>query len=162
MKPRPIAIAAIAVTVVALLLVAFRAPIRVAVTRLAGPEEACLDSLRLSLKDPDSAKVVSNLKSRGLDLPDGAFFLRYKATNSYGAYVSSNTICSVSYSGAYEAGGVQESIVRTEIGNLCLQAQLSHLRAGQEWKLGDCDHLADAEFKGIENLRWLVQLGQSD
>lgn len=58
-------------------------------------EEACLQSFRLELKDPDSAKVVQNLGQRGGVAPTDVefFWLRYKATNSFGAYISTDVAC---------------------------------------------------------------------
>lgn len=52
--------------------------------------EACLDFERQRLKDPDSARLLSAFSK------DGATTIRYKAMNSYGAYVTSEVQCAVS------------------------------------------------------------------
>lgn len=58
-------------------------------------EEQCLQSDRLAFKDPDSLKVVEILGNRGQrNLEnDDSFWLRYSATNSYGARESANMVC---------------------------------------------------------------------
>lgn len=58
-------------------------------------EEDCLQSSRLTFKDPDSGAVVKNLGNRGQTAKPGEvfFWLRYKAKNSYGAFVSANMAC---------------------------------------------------------------------
>lgn len=62
----------------------------------ASKEEQCLQSKRIKFNDPDSLQVVENLGARGQgnlsESPD-FFWLRYKATNAYGAYVSGNMAC---------------------------------------------------------------------
>lgn len=59
-------------------------------------EEQCLQSARLEFKDPDSLAVVENMGLRGqvAGKDDQFFWLRYKAKNSYGAYISGNMACS--------------------------------------------------------------------
>lgn len=61
-------------------------------------EEQCLQSSRMQFKDPDSGKVIQNLGDRGHrnSKLEGIFWIRYSATNSYGARVSSNMACSKS------------------------------------------------------------------
>jgi len=60
-------------------------------------EQLCLESTRLEFNDPDSIAVVQNLGDRGggqtPDGPSKGFWLRYKAKNSYGAFVSKNMAC---------------------------------------------------------------------
>jgi hypothetical protein len=61
---------------------------------LQSKEDACLQSARLEMKDPDSAKVIQNLGDRGQAwMGKEGFWLRYSATNSYGGRVSSNMAC---------------------------------------------------------------------
>jgi hypothetical protein len=55
-------------------------------------EQECLNSERFNFKDPD-VLFVANLGDRGLRLPDGRYWVRYKAKNSYGAYLQGNMIC---------------------------------------------------------------------
>lgn len=47
------------------------------------PGEQCLDSFRMTLKDPDSGKVIGFIEPN----------LKYSATNSYGARTQGNAIC---------------------------------------------------------------------
>lgn len=58
-------------------------------------EEQCLQSDRLIFNDPDSLAVVQNMGSRGQQTSPGEefFWLRYKAKNGYGAFVSANMAC---------------------------------------------------------------------
>lgn len=67
----------------------------VACNLLQSKEEQCLQSGRLSMKDPDSGKVVENLGGRGdaFTQSAGGFWLRYSATNSYGGRVAGNMAC---------------------------------------------------------------------
>jgi hypothetical protein len=60
-------------------------------------EEDCLQSSRLTFKDPESGAVVKNLGNRGQTNESGQvfFWLRYKAKNSYGAFVSANMACHI-------------------------------------------------------------------
>ena len=62
---------------------------------LQSKEEQCLQSARLQMKDPDSAKVVQSLGDRGhgITRSSSGFWIRYSATNSYGARVSKNMAC---------------------------------------------------------------------
>lgn len=62
---------------------------------LQSKEEQCLQSSRMQFKDPDSGKVIQNLGDRGHEQTkvNKGFWIRYSATNSYGARVSSNMAC---------------------------------------------------------------------
>ena len=55
-------------------------------------EQECLNSERLKFKDPD-VLFVANLGSRGLKSVPNQYWVRYKAKNSYGAYLQGNMIC---------------------------------------------------------------------
>ena len=56
--------------------------------RLTGsPDIACLDYERRRLKDPDSAKLISAISEHGTTT------IRYRATNSYGAFISAEAQC---------------------------------------------------------------------
>ena len=55
-------------------------------------EQQCLNSERLNFKDPD-VLFVANLGSRGLSEKQGQYWVRYKAKNSYGAYLQGNMLC---------------------------------------------------------------------
>ena len=81
-------------------------------------EESCLQSSRLEFKDPDSLAVVQNLGARGrTDKTDeNVFWLRYKAKNSYGAFVSGNMAC-VLDAGKWRRDTVTELFTRLHIEN---------------------------------------------
>lgn len=51
------------------------------------PSQRCLDLVRPTLKNPDSARIVRH------SIEDKCVIVRYKATNSYGAYVEGSTVC---------------------------------------------------------------------
>lgn len=55
-------------------------------------EQECLNSERLNFKDPD-VLFVANLGSRGLETKVDQYWVRYKAKNSYGAYLQGNMLC---------------------------------------------------------------------
>lgn len=105
------------------------------------PEEQCLQSSRLQFKDPDSGKVIANLgdRSHSKTKLDGGFWLRYSATNSYGARVSSNMVCEKGPDGwarslASEAitltmAGVALTTRRFEASNVKLAAELEEMKA---------------------------------
>lgn len=83
---------------------------------LQSKEESCLQSSRLEFKDPDSLAVVQNLGARGqTDKTDeNVFWLRYKAKNSYGAFVSGNMAC-VLDAGKWRRDTVTELFTRLHI-----------------------------------------------
>lgn len=62
-------------------------------------EVACLQSDKLSFKDPDSIEFIKNIGERGKPeiQHETTFWIRYKAKNSFGAYVSANMVCSNRY-----------------------------------------------------------------
>lgn len=55
-------------------------------------EQECLNSERLNFKDPDVV-FVANLGDRGWKLEPNTYWVRYKAKNSYGAYLQGNMLC---------------------------------------------------------------------
>ena len=55
-------------------------------------EQECLNSERLNFKDPD-VLFVANLGDRGTKLRQNQYWVRYKAKNSYGAYIQGNMLC---------------------------------------------------------------------
>lgn len=132
----------------------FTLPILVACS---SPEQVCLDSLRLELKDPDSAAVVANLGNRGLELKDGAFFLRYKAKNSYGAYISSTTYCPAG--GPSLASSFEEIVVKLKVVNMCLLTSMKHQEANKKPPVEDCDAFALQEiYQGTGDLRAIERI----
>lgn len=93
-------------------------------TQLQSKEEQCLQSAKLTFKDPDSGKVIQNLGDRGMKSGKGEkmFWLRYSATNSYGARVSSNMACKKS-----GEAWVRDELFETlssQVASLKLQKQL--------------------------------------
>ena len=79
------------------------------------PEEACLNSDALGFKDPTSLKVVANLgdrKFRNKPQPVEAFWIRYAAKNSYGAYTSANMACRKTDSGWVRDKSLEEEAIR--------------------------------------------------
>lgn len=55
-------------------------------------EQECLNSEKLNFKDPE-VLFVANLGSRGLEGKVDQYWVRYKAKNSYGAYIQGNMLC---------------------------------------------------------------------
>lgn len=55
--------------------------------------QQCIDGERLKFKDPD-VLFVANLGDRGLEAKPDQYWVRYKAKNSYGAYLQGNMLCS--------------------------------------------------------------------
>lgn len=102
--------------------------------------EQCLNSFRIELKDPDSAAVVADLGSRDFedDVLKEAFFLRYKAKNSFGAYISKNVICRKMLDD-YQRDETLEFFAETNVANLCLQNQVDKMWNGQATNKVDCD-----------------------
>ena len=109
-------------------------------------ETTCAESFKLSLKDPDSLVIVANLGNRGVSEDEGkGFWLRYKAKNSYGAFVSSNVYCLISSDGtATRASWYEDFAILRESGSF-LKAKIRGMRAGkksEELDWGDTDVLA--------------------
>jgi len=127
-------------------------------------EEACLDSIRMTLKDPDSAVVVANLGGRGLVDEKEGYFLRYKAKNGYGAYVSGNMYCSKTsdYDHSHQsvrnvgnlARELAERTVTMKISNQCLLLNMKHRDQGRKPFREDCDEFALEEFNSTGSLAW--------
>lgn len=57
--------------------------------------QACIDQVRPSLKDPQSAALVSILGARGMSQKarGGGVWIQYKATNSYGGFITKSILC---------------------------------------------------------------------
>jgi hypothetical protein len=68
------------------------------VKRISGdPGIACLDYQRKTLKDPESARLIRSSTSGSSPLLE--VHITYRATNSYGAFVTSDTNCTMNSSG---------------------------------------------------------------
>lgn len=67
----------------------------------------CLDYHRKSLKDPESAKLIWSSKTAAKDFPEVK--ITYKAQNSFGAYITSESGCTLN-----SDGSVNESLTSGE------------------------------------------------
>lgn len=124
-------------------------------------EQACLESVRLNFKDPDSLMLVKNLGRRGQTAKEGdtVFWLRHKAKNSYGAYTSENMACHKSLAGKWERATIDETIaVQIAYGKL-LDENIKGWRELRAWqdncKTGMCNgtHEPPKPAEGIEQLK---------
>lgn len=78
-------------------------------------EQQCLNSERLNFKDPDVV-FVANLGSRGLPEKQEQYWVRYKAKNSYGAYLQGNMLCEkVPTAGEWRRASHQELMMVLEL-----------------------------------------------
>lgn len=109
------------------------------------PEELCLNSFRINLDDPDSAAVVANLGNRGDKTLDG-FYLRFKAKNSFGAFVSNNVYCHKAGDKQYDRWGVVEDNAMLEIEAACLDLRRAELIRGKNTKR-DCHRFAQTTVR---------------
>ena|SRR3990167_1827958 len=69
---------------------------------LKSKEELCLNSERISFKDPTSLKLIANIGQRGFQASKddaASFWIRYIAKNEYGANVAGNMACKKSEKG---------------------------------------------------------------
>jgi hypothetical protein len=109
-------------------------------------ETTCAESFKLSLKDPDSFSIVANLGIRGVSEDEGkGFWIRYKAKNSYGAFVSSNAYCRISSDGTAARFTSHEYLAVQKEENSLIDAQIKGLRGGkssEEMNWGDTNILA--------------------
>lgn len=82
-------------------------------------EQECLNSERLKFKDPDVV-FVANLGNRGLALKENEYWVRYKAKNSYGAYIQGNMLCEKNSQGKWVRAEADEflQIMTVQIGIL--------------------------------------------
>jgi hypothetical protein len=75
-----------------------------------GDEWRCIDSERLNFKDPDSVIFIKNLGDRkGHEKEEGKFWIRYKAKNSYGAFIQENMACHRNSDGKWERDHISEN-----------------------------------------------------
>lgn len=110
-------------------------------------QTTCADSFKLSLKDPDSLVIVANLGVRGVSENEGkGFWLRYKAKNAYGAFVSSNVYCRIESDGTATRDTLSEHLSVLDEANSILEATIRGMQAGkkhEEVNWGDTDALAN-------------------
>lgn len=101
------------------------------------PEQQCLESTKLDFKDPDSLKFISNLGSRGLAPDDKYFWIRYSATNSYGARIAANMACEKNSNGKWERSQSHEASARLRIYADSLESEKNKLIENNQ-KIKEC------------------------
>lgn len=93
-------------------------------------EQECLNSERLNFKDPD-VLFVANLGDRGLGVKPDQYWVRYKAKNSYGAYVQGNMACKKNIStGKWEKDQMQTILVEMQVTDALMKRELDLRKAG--------------------------------
>jgi len=97
-------------------------------------EQQCLDSERLNFKDPD-VLFVANLGDRGLGAQPDQYWVRYKAKNSYGAYIQGNMLCKKNTStGHWERNSADEILLELRITGDLLERELVEMRKNKAYK----------------------------
>ena len=110
------------------------------------PGIACLDYQRKQLKDPDSAKLTSTVTK------DGTTTIRYKAANSYGAFVSADAQCTVLY------GAVNVELTEMQRANT-----ISAARSNEMQRENACmDRHVQLWLKGISAIDAMAQVRQTE
>ena len=110
------------------------------------PGIACLDYQRKQLKDPDSAKLTSTVTK------DGNTTIRYKAANSYGAFVSGEAQCDVSY------GVVNVELTEMQRANTISAARISEIQ-----RENAClDRHVRLMWKGVPTIDAMAQVRQTE
>lgn len=95
----------------------------------------CLNSQKLYFKDPDSLRFLANLGTRGVQTKAysvGNFWVRYKATNSFGGYLQRNMLCKPDGYGHYMRDESGEVLAELGVSNEFLQLSLDNLNNGRE------------------------------
>ncbi len=97
-------------------------------------EQQCLNSERLNFKDPD-VLFVANLGSRGLPEKQGQYWVRYKAKNSYGAFLQGNMLCEKnSATGEWEKAKVDDILLVEELITNLLEAEVEKRKLDKTYK----------------------------
>ena len=100
----------------------------------------------------DSGAVVANLGHRGLEsLPNENFFLRYKAKNSYGGFISSNVICHKE-GDRWVRNKLGEFSIKMGLANDCLRESIVSLEKGGPGR-HNCEDYAERRFAGTDSLK---------
>jgi len=95
--------------------------------------QQCLNSERLNFKDPD-VLFVANLGSRGLPEKEGQYWVRYKAKNSYGAYLQGNMLCEKSSTtGEWKKASMGQYLLELELTVKLLEAENKKARADSSY-----------------------------
>ncbi|MDQ1817463.1 hypothetical protein RBA41_29575 [Massilia sp. CCM 9210] len=96
-------------------------------------EQECLNSERLNFKDPD-VLFVANLGDRGWKkLKPNTYWVRYKAKNSYGAYMQGNMLCE-KVNGKWRRAIGDEYLISLSIANTLLDKEIELMRATRGYK----------------------------
>lgn len=118
-------------------------------------EWECLESERLKFKDPDSIVFVANLGNRGLPKNEEQFWVRYKAKNSYGAYVQGNMLCHKSFDWRkkWVRDDIYESTLKIRIETKLLRENNeAYEKGGQLLSRYEIDRMAEEIFSSPEDL----------
>lgn len=95
-------------------------------------EQECLNSERLNFKDPD-VLFVANLGDRGWKLEPKTYWVRYKAKNSYGAYLQGNMLCKQS-GGKWVRDTSNELIISLSVIASLLEDDIAQMKSGNRPK----------------------------
>lgn len=93
-------------------------------------EQECLNSERLNFKDPDVI-FVANLGDRGWKLSPNTYWVRYKAKNSYGAYLQGNMLCKKSGE-KWVRDLNNEFLIKMDVTADLMKIQNERMRAGKD------------------------------
>jgi hypothetical protein len=82
----------------------------------AAQAEACIDRIRPSLKDPQSAALVAILGTRAMSNKSrgDAVWIQYKATNTYGGFLTNSMLCHPSPS-SFSLGALAEEACKLKL-----------------------------------------------
>jgi hypothetical protein len=94
-------------------------------------EQACLNSERFNFKDPD-VLFVANLGNRGMKLKQDQYWVRYKAKNSYGAYIQGNMLCEKNSKGEWVNSKADQYFAASSIQIYLLQKVNERMKSGDK------------------------------
>ena len=120
-------------------------------------EQQCLNSERLNFKDPDIL-FVANLGSRGLSEKEGQYWVRYKAKNSYGAYLQGNMLCEKdSTTGEWKKAKTAEFMLVLDLANKLLDTDNKKMKSEKAYMSryssnGDVDQIMGKALKAAEEI----------
>jgi hypothetical protein len=117
-------------------------------------EQECLNSEKLNFKDPE-VLFVANLGDRGWKLNPNSYWVRYKAKNSYGAYLQGNMLCK-KVNEKWVRDTSEELLITLAITADLVEEENAKLTADNQYKLrfwrGSAEATADATFKFASDL----------
>ena len=119
-------------------------------------EQQCLNSERLNFKDPD-VLFVANLSSRGLPEKQGQYWVRYKAKNSYGAYLQGNMLCEKdSTTGEWKRAKTAEYLLVLELTAKLIDADTKKIKNDTSYEpryaIGGTDKITANALKEAEEI----------